>query len=158
VTAAVKVRDGSAADRDFVIATARRFAEFGPPPWRSADEVVAGEVRYLQDFFDGRLKGPLLLVATSEDGQLPLGFALLEPAIDYFSGMPHAHLGMLAVVEAAQGHGVSTALMSAVETRARAQGFTKITLNVFEGHARARRLYERLGFDAEIVRYTKVLT
>ncbi len=158
MTAAVKVRDGSAADRDFVIATAQRFAEFGPPPWRSADEVVAGEVRYLQDFFDGHLKGPLLLVATSEDGRRPLGFALLEPAVDYFSGESHAHLGMLAVVEAAQGHGVSAALMSAVETRARAQGFTKITLNVFEANARARRLYERLGFNLEIVRYMKSLT
>jgi len=117
---------------------------------------VAGEVRYLQDFFDGRLTGPLLLVATSENGR-PLGFALLEPAVDYFSGESHAHLGMLAVVEAAEGHGVSTALMSAVETRARAQGFTKITLNVFEGNGRARRLYERLGFNVEIVRYTKTL-
>jgi ribosomal protein S18 acetylase RimI-like enzyme len=157
VTPAVKVRDGSAADRDFVIAAARRLAAFGPPPWRSADEVVAGEVRYLEDFFDGRLKGPLLLVATTDDAQ-PVGFALLEPAVDYFSGETHAHLGMIAVVEAAEGTGASTALMTAAENRARAQGFTKITLNVFEGNARARRFYERGGFIVEIVRYVKALT
>jgi ribosomal protein S18 acetylase RimI-like enzyme len=156
VVSGVKVRDGTAADRDFVIATARRLAAFGPPPWRSADEVVAGEIRYLQDFFDGRLKGPLLLVATEGNAQ-PLGFALLEPAVDYFSGELHAHLGMLAIVEAAEGTGVSTALMNAVEKRARAQGFTKITLNVFEGNARARRLYEKLGFAVEIIRYVKSL-
>jgi hypothetical protein len=65
-----------------VIATARRLGAFGPPPSRSTDEVVAGEVRYLQDVFDGRLKGPLLLVATTE-GEQPIGFALLEPAVDY---------------------------------------------------------------------------
>lgn len=154
---AVKVRDGTAADRDFVIATAQRLAAFGPPPWRSADEVVAGEVRYLHEFFAGHLKGPLLLVATGADEQ-PIGFALLEPAVDYFSGESHAHLGMIAVTEAAEGTGASTALMRAAEKRARAQGFTKITLNVFEGNRRARRFYEKLGFAVEIVRYVKALT
>ena len=153
----VKVRDGTAADRDFVIAAAQRLAAFGPPPWRSAAEVVAGEVRYLQDFFEGRLKGPLLLVATADNDQ-SLGFALLEPAVDYFSGEAHAHLGMIAVIEAAEGTGAATALMLAAERRARAQGFTTITLNVFEGNARARRLYEKLGFAVEIVRYVKALT
>jgi len=157
VTPVVKIRDGTAADRDFVIATAQRFAAFGPPPWRSADEVVAGEVRYLNDFFDGHLKGPLLLVATTASEE-PIGFALLEPVVDYFSGEPHAHLGMIAVTEAAEGTGASTALMRAAEHRARAQGFTKITLNVFERNARARRLYEKLGFVVEIVRYVKPLT
>jgi ribosomal protein S18 acetylase RimI-like enzyme len=165
------VRDGTAADRDFVMATARRLAAFAPPPWRSAEEIVAGEVQYLQNFFDGRLKGPLLLVATVGDAPhraepqqtppmdqpQPVGFALLEPAIDYFTGESHAHLGMIAVIEAAEGTGVSTALMTAAERRARAQGFSKITLNVFEGNARARRFYERLGFNVEIVRYLKVL-
>ena len=48
----IRVRDGSAADRDFVIDTARRFAAFGPPPWRSPLEVVGGEVRCLDEFFD----------------------------------------------------------------------------------------------------------
>jgi GNAT superfamily N-acetyltransferase len=171
VAAAVKVRDGTAADRDFVIATARRLAAFGPPPWRSADEIVAGEVRYLHDFFDGRLKGPFLLVATVQHAQdraesrqtatpvaaQPVGFALLEPAVDYFSGEMHAHLGMIAVIDTAEGTGASTALMAAAETRARAQGFTKLTLNVFDANARARRFYERLGFSVEIVRYVKPL-
>jgi ribosomal protein S18 acetylase RimI-like enzyme len=156
VTAAVKVRDGTAADRDVVIAIARRLAAFGPPPWRTAAEVVGGEVRFLDEFFDGHLKGPLLLVATNERDQ-PVGFALVEPAVDYFSGEPHAHLGIIAVAEEAEGTGASTALMRAVETRARAQGFTKITLNVFEGNTRARRFYERLGFAVEIVRYVKPL-
>jgi hypothetical protein len=39
----IAVREGTAADRDFVIDTARRFASFGPPPWRPELEVVAGK-------------------------------------------------------------------------------------------------------------------
>lgn len=154
---AVKVRDGTAADRDFVIHTAQRFAAFGPPPWRSAEEVVAGEARYLAEFFGGRVKGPLLLIATDE-ADARVGFALLEPAVDYFTGQPHAHLGMVAVTEAAEGSGAAAALLRAAEKRARAQGFARLTLNVFEGNARARRLYEREGFAVEIVRYVKALT
>jgi len=149
----IVIRDGTAADRDFVIDTARRFAAFGPPPWRSAQEVVAGEVRCLDDFFDGRLKGPLLVIA--EDAGVAVGFAFLEPAVDYFSGDRHGHIGMIAVTEAAEGRGAGAALMRAAEDWARARGYPKLTLNVFEGNRRARDVYERFGYRIETVRYVK---
>lgn len=166
--APIVVREGTAADRDFVIDTARRFAAFGPPPWRSALEVVAGEVRCLDEFFDGRLTESSLLVAESPpsprrrsggapDSIEPLGFAFLEPAIDYFSGEKHGHLGMIAVTEAAEGRGAGAALMRAAEGWAAAAGYTKLTLNVFEHNQRARRVYERFGYHVETVRYVKIL-
>jgi GNAT superfamily N-acetyltransferase len=156
------VRDATAADRDFVIDTARRFAAFGPPPWRSALEVVAGEVRCLDDFFDRRTldragdrAGPALLVA--EASAEPIGFAFLEPAVDYFSGETHGHVGMIAVTEAAEGRGAGAALMRAAEDWARSSGYAKLTLNVFEANQRARRMYERFGYQVETLRYVKVL-
>lgn len=151
----ITVRDGTAADRDFVIDTARRFAAFGPPPWRSAQEVVAGEVRCLDDFFDGRLKGPALVIA--EEAGVAAGFAFLEPAVDYFSGDRHGHIGMIAVTEAAEGRGAGAALMRAAEDWARARGYPKLTLNVFEGNRRAREVYERFGYQVETVRYVKTI-
>jgi GNAT superfamily N-acetyltransferase len=153
--ATIIIREGTAADRDFVIDTARRFAAFGPPPWRSALEVVAGEVRCLDEFFDGRLKGPALLIA--EDAGVPVGFAFLEPAVDYFSGDTHGHVGMIAVTEAAEGRGAGAALMRAAEDWAKATGYQKLTLNVFEGNRRAREMYERFGYQVETVRYVKIL-
>lgn len=153
---AITVRAGAAADRDFVIDTARRFAAFGPPPWRSALEVVSGEVRCLDDFFEGRLKGPVLLIA--HDAIVPLGFVFLEPAIDYFSGDPHGHVGMIAVSAAAEGRGAAAVLMRAAEDWARASGYSKLTLNVFEGNRRARQVYERFGYQVETVRYVKLLS
>jgi GNAT superfamily N-acetyltransferase len=147
------VRYGSAADRDFVVETARRFAAFGPPPWRTPHEVVAGEVRCLDDFFDGGMQGSALIVA--EDAGRPAGFAFLEHATDYFTGERHGHLGMIAVTEAAEGRGVGAALLRAAEDWARAQGYAKLTLHVFEGNDRARRVYERAGYRVETVRYVK---
>ena len=149
----ITVRDFTPADRDFVVATARRFADFGPPPWRSPLDVVAGEVRCLDEFFDGRLTGRTLLVA--EEGGTPLGFVFLEPAVDYFSGDAHGHIGMIAVTEAAEGRGVGAALMRAAEDWARAQRYPTLTLNVFEHNGRARRMYERFGYRVETVRYVK---
>src|SRR4029453_6559994 len=105
------IRGAGAADRDFVIETARRFAAFGPPPWRTPHEVVAGEVRCLDDFFDGGMQGSALIVA-EEDGR-PAGFAFLEHSTDYFSGERHGHLGMIAVTEAAEGRGAGAALLGA---------------------------------------------
>ena len=138
-----------------MIDTARRFAAFGPPAWRSAQEVVAGEVRCLDDFFDGRLQGHALLIAEDDDDAL--GFAFLEPAVDYFSGEKHAHLGMIAVTAEAEGRGAGAALMRAAEDWSRAAGYTRITLNVFDGNRHARQFYERFGYQVETVRYLKTL-
>ena len=151
----IRVRDGSAADRDFVIDTARRFAAFGPPPWRSPIEVVGGEVRCLDGFFDRGLEGSSLLIA--EDDGVPVGFAFLERAVDYFSGQPHGHLGMIAVIETAEGRGAGAALMRAAEEWARANRYARLTLNVFEGNARARAVYERFGYQVETIRYVKLI-
>jgi GNAT superfamily N-acetyltransferase len=151
----ITVRDGGAADRDFVIDTARRFAAFGPPPWRPAEDVVAGEVRCLEAFFDGTLTGPVLVVA--EEAGVSLGFGFFEPAIDYFTDRPDGHIGMVAVTAAAEGRGAGAALMRAAEEWARRNGYPRLHLNVFEGNARARRFYERLGYAVETVRYVKVI-
>ena len=149
----ITIREGTQDDRDFVIDTARRFAAFGPPPWRSALEVVGGEVRCLDDFFDGRIAGATLLLAERDD--IPLGFAFLEPAVDYFSGEPHGHVGMIAVTERAEGHGAGAALMTAAEGWARRNRYPKLTLNVFAGNTRARAVYERFGYQVETLRYVK---
>jgi len=149
----IHVRPGTPSDHDFVVETARRFAAFGPPPWRSAAEVVAGEVRCLDAFFDGGMQGSSLFIA--EDAGRPAGFAFLEHATDYFTGERHAHLGMIAVTEAAEGRGVGAALLEAAEVWAREQGYATLTLNVFEGNTRARRAYERAGYRVETMRYVK---
>jgi GNAT superfamily N-acetyltransferase len=152
----VTIRPATPADRDFVIETARRFAAFGPPPWRAPHEVVEGEVRCLDTFFDGGMQGASLLIA--DVGGAAAGFAFLERATDYFSGDRHAHLGMIAVSQAAEGQGAATALLRASEEWARLEGYAMVTLHVFEGNSRARRLYERAGYHVETLKYVKPLT
>lgn len=52
----------------------------------------------------------------------------------------------IAVAASARGRGVGTALLNAIETRARTEGCARIRLDVIDGNAGARRLYERRGF------------
>jgi ribosomal protein S18 acetylase RimI-like enzyme len=155
-TARVRVRPARPDDREFVLETAKRLAEFGPPPWRSPELVVTAESRVLHAFFEAPLPATTLLVAESADGTR-LGFAYLETLVDYFEQRPHAHLAELAVSRDAEGSGAGGALLAASEEWARASGYSVLTLNVFEGNRHARAVYERRGFRPETLRYVKIL-
>lgn len=153
----VKVREAVPEDQAFVLATAERLAGgFSLPSWRSTQEIVAGEVRTLRGFLESGDAGAKLLVAEDAQGS-PLGFIFLETQMDYFTQTRYGHVGMLAVAEAAEGKGAGRVLMQAAEAWGREQGFTKITLNVFEKNYRARKIYEHLGYSPETLKYAKAL-
>ena len=109
----IAIRPARLEDRAFVLSTAARLAEFGPPPWRTVDEVVAGESRAIRTFFENAPEGSGLLIAEDARGR-PLGFAYLETQLDFFTRRPHAHLAELAVAREAEGLGAGGALLSAV--------------------------------------------
>jgi GNAT superfamily N-acetyltransferase len=138
-----------------VLETAARLAAFGPPAWRTAEELVEGEARTLRDFFESHDEASRLLIA--ESGQHRLGFVLLEELRDYFTLERHGHVGILAVTEEAEGGGAGGALMRAAESWARERGYRTLTLNVFEGNQHARDVYEHLGFVPDTIKYVKML-
>lgn len=154
-TRAIRVRVARGADRTFVLETAARLAAFGPPPWRTVEDLVEGEARTLRDFFESPDDGSKLLIA--ETGDRRLGFALLEELRDYFTLERHGHVGILAVTEGAEGRGVGGALIRAAEAWARDRGYTTLTLNVFSGNKHAREVYEHLGFEPDTIKYIKPL-
>src|SRR4051812_27047129 len=141
----MRVRGARGSDRTFVLETAARLAAFGPPSWRTADEIIEGEARTLRDFFESSDEASRLLVV--EAGDQRLGFALLEELRDYFTLERHGHIGILAVVEGAEGRGAGGALIRAAEAWAHDRGYRTLTLNVFSGNSHAREVYEHLGFE-----------
>jgi GNAT superfamily N-acetyltransferase len=151
----IRVRQARGTDRGFVLQTAARLAAFGPPPWRTSEELVDGEARTLRDVFESPDDGSRLLIA--ESGDRRLGFALLEELRDYFTLEQHGHVGILAVTEEAEGTGAGGALMRAAEAWARERGFRTLTLNVFSTNEHARGFYEHLGFLEDTVKYVKLL-
>ena len=152
----IAVRDAVPDDRDFILATAGRLGEFGAPPWRTPDEIVAGEVRTLRRHLSSPSPTEGLLVAQDPAGRR-LGFVFVESLRDYFGGESHGHVGILAVAAEAEGRGAGRALLEAAEDWARIRGYGFVTLNVFERNRRARQVYERAGYAAETLRYRKAL-
>lgn len=151
----ITVRPARDVDRAFVLELAERLAAFDPPPWRTRDELVAGDRRALDGWFDGATDGEAMLIA--EDAGSPCGCAFLLTVVDYFTGRSHAHLSVLVVSEWAEGRGVGSALLDAAEAWARTRGSDRLTLHAMLNNSRARGLYERRGFVGELIRYAKPL-
>ncbi len=76
----------------------------------------------------------------------PVGVAVCFVSYSTFRAKPLLNLHDLAVLPAARGAGIGRALLEGVAARARALGCCKVTLEVREDNAVARRLYERVGF------------
>jgi GNAT superfamily N-acetyltransferase len=152
--AELNIRPAIADDLQFLVATVARIAEFGETAWRDRATMISIDTKNIEQELLAPKPGSVILVAQDAAGTL-LGFIHLVSEMGYFSIQPHAHIGDLAVVPGKEGQGVGAALLQAAEAWAREHDFSQLDLNVFVQNPRARALYERMGFVADIVRYVK---
>jgi GNAT superfamily N-acetyltransferase len=151
----VSIRLATAADRDFILTLAARLADFDRPAHRSAREIAEGDRSALAGALDTPDDESPLFVAELDGARA--GCLLMWTLTDYFTREQHAHVSVLAVARDAEGHGVGTTLLQHAERWARDRGHGRITLNVFDRNARARALYARTGYEAEVVKMIKIL-
>jgi GNAT superfamily N-acetyltransferase len=150
------IRLATSRDQAAVLALVPRLRAFeSASTLRPPEALDAGEQRTLRRFFSESPAGAFLWVA--EDDGTVVGMAYAERATDYFTQESHGHLGILAVVEHAEGRGIGKALMATVERWSRDAGFRFLSLNVFADNARAIRVYEKAAYCADFVRYVKQL-
>ena len=88
--------------------------------------------------------GALVLLAFSDGGVV--GIASCFFGFSTFAARPLLNVHDLAVLPEFQGRGIGGALLAAAEERAVARGCCKVTLEVLETNAGARRLYQQRGF------------
>ena len=129
------------------------------PPWRPKPELIDGDRRALEGWFDARLHqgsgeaGSKEAMYIAELDGWAAGCAYLVTLVDYFNQRPHAHLSVLAVTKDAEGHGVGSALLDQSVAWARQCNSDRLTLSALVTNSRARSLYERKGFGGEYIRY-----
>jgi ribosomal protein S18 acetylase RimI-like enzyme len=112
---------------------------------------IEDETAFIGSLIDQADPRRLILVAV--DGQdRVLGGAGVTRSND---GEPRAHLNSIGVMPGAEGQGIARALLAAIEAWCREQGLDDLTLDVYPGNQRARRLYERAGFDTQWHRLRK---
>lgn len=76
-----------------------------------------------------------------------VGAAVCVWSFSTFAGKPSVNLHDFSVLPSAQGKGVGTALLEELETRAKARGCAKMTLEVHASNEGAQKLYRRAGFE-----------
>jgi ribosomal protein S18 acetylase RimI-like enzyme len=97
------------------------------------------------DLHERTARGAAVVLLARRGGEA-VGVAVCFPGYSTFRARPLLNLHDLAVLPAARGRGVGEALLAGVAGRARALGCCKVTLEVREDNAPARRLYARAGF------------
>jgi ribosomal protein S18 acetylase RimI-like enzyme len=112
-----------------------RFDVFGTPQ----------HVEYCREQYARGTSALTILVAV-DGNDLPVGKLHLD--FETHLASRTALLIAAGVAPEFRGHGIGTALMAAAEELVCSRGFEAIVLGVEDSNPRARRLYERLGYDA----------
>jgi ribosomal protein S18 acetylase RimI-like enzyme len=150
----VTIRVASRRDEEALMRLSERMANFPVPSWRSAAEITQADGRSMVNAVT--LAHPDSEVFIAERGGDVAGCLHMLVARDFF-GRRHAHISVIAVSDKAEGTGCGRALMEFAEHWARDRELPIITLNVFATNERARRLYEKAGFEVELLKYAKPL-
>lgn len=150
----VNIEKADPADCDAMLIMFPRLASFVVPNGRNPDHLWGGDAELLRKWANGETDNCVVHVAKAEDGSV-VGVAMVTLHPELLSKSPSAHLEVIAVAESAEGQGIGKSLMAAAEVDARDQGAKSMTLFVFANNSRARRVYERAGFDEELIRCIK---
>lgn len=154
----IVVRPARADDELWIVAAVPRLHEFGPPPWRTVEQMNAAEQADLRNALasldDDETSA--FLVAVRRADQHPLGFVYVGSFVDFFTGEQHGHIKDIVVVKEGEGQGVGRRLLAAAEEWSRSRGHRFITLSVFPNNRRALEVYERNGYAVDVHRMLKL--
>ncbi len=145
----------SASHADAILELMPRLADFDVPASRNPRHLWEHDAEMLREWACGE-SACLVHVAVDGAGNV-LGFSMVTLRPELLSHEPSAHLEAIALAPSAEGRGIAKALLATAEKAAQAKGALTMTLHVFSVNERARGLYERAGYDGELMRYIKPL-
>ncbi len=149
-------RLAEAGDEGFILGLAERLLAFDLPPWRKRGEALAHLRADLRRHLRDEPPGSYMFIAEDADGE-PAAFLHLLKGNDMLSGKATVHVSDLAILAAREGQGIGRALLDYAAAWAREHGAAALTLNVFPGNARARALYERAGYQTDLIKMVQPL-
>ena len=150
----MKVVEAKFTDYEGMLELFPRLASFDLPQNRNPEHLWGGDAEILKGWVTGNRDDCFVHVAKNDEGKV-LGVAMVTMRPELLSHAPSAHLEALAVEKNAEGQGVGSALLASVEEEAQQRGALSMSLTVFARNQRARKVYERAGYDGELLRYIK---
>jgi len=140
---------------DAILELMPRLADYDVPASRNPQHLWQHDAEMLNQWLRGEAECLVHVAVDSADNVLGFSMVTLRPEL--LSHEPSAHLEAIALDPPAEGRGIAKALLATAEKAARAKGALTMTLHVFAVNERARSLYERAGYDGELLRYIKPL-
>ncbi len=137
LTSTYQLRDAIPADASAIVAWFPTHAE--AVLWGGPEVPPTLDVEWLTKQFEDGTRRYLVLV-DADDG-ICGAYALRQ-----FDEERRLHIGRFGVAPNLRGRGLGTVMLDAAVLRARNLQAEKLTLYVYDGNPRARRLYERYGF------------
>lgn len=151
----LNIRPADKDDLGFLLSLVPRLSEFGLPPSRDAKAIAVFTHGLVTKTLSENLATSVILLA--EENARKLGFIQLEEEKEFFSGEAHGYIANLAIAKEAEGKGIGTVLMQAAETWSKERGYRYLSLYVFGTNDHARKFYEKLGYDEDSLKLTKML-
>jgi GNAT superfamily N-acetyltransferase len=91
---------------------------------------------------------PFIFSVLAFDGDAPVGLINAIEGFSTFACRPLVNVHDVVVLPGHRGRGIAAQMFAEIEAIARERGACKLTLEVLDGNASARALYQRLGFAA----------
>ena len=151
-----RIRPARPEDLDAMVRILPRLADFEVPARRRPGDLWESDAATLRAWAEHGGDDLIVLVADAESEGV-VGVALVRLQPEFMSRAPSGHLEALGVAPVADGHGLGRRLLAEAERAALEAGALSMTLHVFANNARARSVYERTGYDGELMRYVKHL-
>jgi len=151
------IRLANTDDDDFILGLVPRFTDFPLPPWRRRNECLKGIGEDIARHLADQPPGSFMFIAEDAESAKPVGFLHLKKVQDFFNQRTNCHISDLPVSQGQEGRGIGRALLEHAEQWAREHRCHMISLAVFPGNERARRLYEESGFGLDLLRLAKPL-
>jgi GNAT superfamily N-acetyltransferase len=103
-----------------------------------------------RELIPGLRRHPATMVFLALQGAAPVGLAVCFLGFSTFAARPLVNISDYFVLPEMRGAGVGRRLLEAVERRAWELGCCKVTLEVQENNARAKRVYAAAGFSQAV--------
>lgn len=130
------------------------LADFDLPEGRDASDLWTSDAKLLQQVIAGTMQSSFARVAIDAQHQV-CGVTLVSLRSELMSHTPSAHLEAIVVHPDARGTGLAKILLDDTEKQAKERGAKSLSLHVFANNYRARKIYDREGFDSELIRAIK---
>ena len=144
----IAYRNGAPADAATMTSLGRRtFTETFGQLYKPED-LAAFLTTHNDEGWAAELGDPRFAVRIAEEGQEAVAYAKLgPPSLPFEPRGPCIELRQFYVLKPWHGQGISHALMDWALAEAKARGAEEMYLSVFVDNHRARRFYERYGFE-----------